>query len=299
MDPRTGRVIALSSFPSYDPTVFVGGISRTELSRLTDENAGVPLVSRAVAGQFAPGSTFKVVSSLALLRNGLGPASPVRCPASLVVDGKRFSNYGDYPADKLGRITLRDAVAYSCNTAFVGQHDRISGAELADAAAALGFGVDFDVGFPAYFGQVPAPASDPEAAADLIGQGTVLASPLAMATVAASVSAGRTVVPHLVSGFEPEADPRTPLTRAEAASLRELMRAVVTEGSGSVLAGLPGPVGAKTGTAEHGQPGPGGDLPTHAWMIATQGDLAVAAFVETGVSGSRTAGPLLARFLAR
>jgi cell division protein FtsI/penicillin-binding protein 2 len=121
---------------------------------------------------------------------------------------------------------------------------------------------------------------------------------MAMATVAASVSAGRTVVPHLVPGFEPSADPPTPLTGAEARSLRELMRAVVTEGSGSVLAGLPGQVGAKTGTAEYGTQGPDGDLPTHAWMIATQGDLAVAAFVETGVSGSRTAGPLLARFLS-
>jgi cell division protein FtsI/penicillin-binding protein 2 len=75
------------------------------------------------------------------------------------------------------------------------------------------------------------------------------------------------------------------------------MRAVVTVGSGSFLAGLPGEVGAKTGTAEYGQPGPSGDLPTHAWMIATRDDLAVAVFVQTGESGSRTAGPLLERFL--
>ena len=76
-----------------------------------------------------------------------------------------------------------------------------------------------------------------------------------------------------------------------------MMRAVVTEGSGSLLAGLPGAVGAKTGTAEYGSPGEdgagAGALPTHAWMIATQGDLAVAVFVETGESGSQSAGPLL------
>jgi cell division protein FtsI/penicillin-binding protein 2 len=76
------------------------------------------------------------------------------------------------------------------------------------------------------------------------------------------------------------------------------MRAVVLEGSGSFLAGLPGEIGAKTGTAEYGEPGPGGALPTHAWMIATRGDLAVAVFVETGESGSRTAGPLLQGFLS-
>jgi cell division protein FtsI/penicillin-binding protein 2 len=271
--PSTGAVLAAASGP------------------------GAAGLNAATFGQYAPGSTFKVVTSLALLRSGLTPASPVTCPPSVVVDGKTFSNYSDYPATALGRITLRRAVANSCNTAFIGSRDRLDEGALADAAASLGFGVDHDLGFPAYFGEVPEPRSETEAAADLIGQGTVLASPLAMATVAASVRAGRTVVPHLVAGFEPRADPATPLTRSEAQSLRELMRAVVTEGSGSFLAALPGEVGAKTGTAEYGQPGPGGDLPTHAWMIATQGDLAVAVFVETGVSGSRTAGPLLDRFL--
>ncbi len=272
--PSTGAVLAAASGPG------AGGLNV------------------ATYGQYAPGSTFKVVTSLALLRSGLTPAGAVSCPPSLVVDGKTFSNYSDYPASALGRITLRQAVANSCNTAFIGARGRLDDGALADAAASLGFGVDHDLGFPAYFGQVPAPRSETEAAADVIGQGTVLASPLAMATVAASVSAGRTVVPHLVEGFEPEADPATPLTAAEARALRELMRAVVTEGSGSFLAGLPGEVGAKTGTAEYGEPGPGGELATHAWMIATQGDLAVAVFVETGVSGSQTAGPLLERFLS-
>jgi cell division protein FtsI/penicillin-binding protein 2 len=132
----------------------------------------------------------------------------------------------------------------------------------------------------------------------MIGQGKVLASPLAMATVAASVAAGHVVVPHLLEGKAPTADPAEPLTTAEAAQLRDLMRAVVTEGSGRLLAGLPGKVGAKTGTAEYGEPRSDGTLPTHTWMIATQGDLAVAVFVETGESGSQTAGPLLEAFLS-
>ena len=73
------------------------------------------------------------------------------------------------------------------------------------------------------------------------------------------------------------------------------MRAVVERGSGSVLAGLPGgPVIAKTGTAEFGDQPP---LPTHAWMVAGRGDLAVAVFVERGDSGSGTAGPILRQFL--
>ena len=75
-----------------------------------------------------------------------------------------------------------------------------------------------------------------------------------------------------------------------------MMRAVVTEGSGRSLSDLPGPnVIAKTGTAEYGNDDP---LKTHAWMFAAQGDLAVAVFVNTGQSGSKTAGPLLKEFLA-
>ena len=254
-------------------------------------------LNAATYGQYAPGSTFKVVTALALLRSGLTPGSQVTCPPRVVVDGKAFENYDDYPSDKRGRITLRDAVAHSCNTAFIGARDRLSGEALPEAAEALGVGVDHDLGFPAYFGQVPPPASETEAAAALIGQGKILASPMAMAAVAASVRSGATVVPHLVEGIAPEADPDTPLTTEEAAALQEMTRAVVTQGSAAFLAGVPGQVGAKTGTAEHGVPGPDGALPTHAWMVAHREDLAVAVFVETGESGSQTAGPLLEAFL--
>lgn len=254
-------------------------------------------LNTATYGQYAPGSTFKVVSSLALLRAGLTPSSPVQCPATTVVDGKSFKNYDDYPPGGLGRITLRQAVADSCNTAFITSRDRLREGDLADAAAALGLGVDHDLGFPAYFGQVPPPRSETEAAADLIGQGTVLASPMAVATMGASVVAGEAVLPTLLPEHEVEqTEPSGPLTRAEADALRGLMRAVVTEGSGSVLAAA-GVDGAKTGTAEFGDPRAGGELATHAWMVATRGDLAVAAFVEEGESGSRTAGPVLQAFL--
>jgi cell division protein FtsI/penicillin-binding protein 2 len=257
-------------------------------------------LSTATVGRYAPGSTFKVVSSLALLRAGLTPSSPVSCPPTTVVTGKSFKNYDDYPSSALGRITLDTAVANSCNTAFIDQRDRVSQAELADAAAALGLGVDHDLGLPAYFGSVPATeeeaGSETGHAAGLIGQGRVTASPLAMAAVAASVAEGELVVPRFLT--DQQADDTTaeqPLTAREGATLRQLMRGVVTRGSGAFLADVPGaPVLAKTGTAEFGTREP---LQTHAWMIAARGDLAVAVFVEVGESGSRTAGPLLERFL--
>ena len=85
------------------------------------------------------------------------------------------------------------------------------------------------------------------------------------------------------------------MTGSEAKQLQEMFRGVVTGGSAAFLADVPGkPVSAKTGTAEYGKDNP---PRTHAWMIATQGDLAVAVFVDDGKSGSQTAGPLLEEFL--
>jgi len=271
--PSTGEVLAAASGPGSDG------------------------YATATFGQYAPGSTFKVVTSLALLREGLGPDSLVSCPATVTVDGREFENYDDYPASGLGDITLRDAVARSCNTAFIGAADRLGPDALASAAAALGLGVDHDLGYPAFLGEVPRAESRTGAAAATIGQGTVLASPLALAAVTASAVAGEAVLPRLLPDVEvDQQQPSAPLTGAEAQALRTMMRAVVTDGSGSLLADLAPPeVVAKTGTAEFGTEQP---PRTHAWMVAAQGDLAVAVLVEEGASGSSTAGPLLRAFLA-
>ncbi len=270
--PSTGAVLAAATSPSANG------------------------VNIATFGKAAPGSTYKIVSSLALLRSGLTPDSLVPCTPSVLVDGKVFANYDAYPPDHLGRIPLWSALAHSCNTAFISQHDRLGQADLAEAAASLGFGVDYDVGYPAYFGQVTPTDNTTEAAADLIGQGTVLSAPLSMAAVVASIQAGHTVVPTLVKGVDPVPSAEAPpLTEQEAAQLRSMMRRVVTSGTGRQLAGVPGPpVGAKTGTAEFDQ---GGKRLTHAWMVAGQGDLAVAVYVDVGNSGSGIAGPILEAFL--
>ncbi len=253
-------------------------------------------VNIATFGQAAPGSTFKMVASLALLRSGLTPTSKVPCTPTVLIDGKLFTNYDAYPPDHLGRIPLWSALAHSCNTAFLSQSSRLGQDDLASAAASLGFGIDHDVGFPAFFGQVTPTDARTEAAAGMIGQGTVLAAPLSMATVVASIQAGHTVVPTLVKGVDATAPEDAPaLTETEATQLRSMMRRVVTNGSGRVLAGVPGPpVIAKTGTAEFDQ---GGRRLTHAWMVAAQGDLAVAVYVDVGNSGSGVAGPILDAFL--
>jgi cell division protein FtsI/penicillin-binding protein 2 len=252
-------------------------------------------MSTATTGQYAPGSTFKVATTLAMLRAGLTPESTVACPSEITVDGRAFQNVPGYPTDALGDVPLRTAFANSCNTAMIGQRDTVSQQALHDAAASLGLGVESDLGAPAFLGDVPAEADGTDHAASMIGQGRVLASPLGMATVAASVAAGHRVAPVMVRPDVQAADAEQPsgdLTEEEAATLRSLMRSVVTDGSADVLADLPEEVGAKTGTAQYGD-----GTQAHAWMIAVQGDLAVAVFVETGDGGSTTAGPLMRAFL--
>lgn len=255
--------------------------------------AGGEGYSTATLGQYTPGSTFKLASALALLRAGIRPDDTVECPYTITVDGRQFGNYSDYPSSQLGTITFRTAFAESCNTAFIGLRDDVPQADLTAAAAALGIGVEADLGVPAFLGSVPDQADGTEHAASMIGQGRVLASPLAMAAAAASVAAGQTIVPAIVSDDRPPADGS--LTADEAQVLAELMRSTVEGGTGSFLQDVPGePVGAKTGTAEFGN---GSPPDTHGWMVAVQGDLAVAVFVEEAESGSATAGPLLEEFL--
>ncbi|WP_370524110.1 penicillin-binding transpeptidase domain-containing protein [Cellulomonas sp. APG4] len=266
--------------------------------RAVADGPGSEGLATATVGTFAPGSVFKVVSSLALLRAGLTPDSPVECPTSIEVDGRTFENFPGYPDAATGAIDLRTAVAHSCNTAFIGARGDAPPEALADAAASLGIGageVGATLGYPVFLGSVPTDSTGTDHAASMIGQGRVQASPLAMATVAASVAAGTTVTPWLVGAEPPEpVAPAAVLTPDEATQLRELMRAVVTDGGATFLAD-DGDVLAKTGTA---QTGAGDDAHNHAWMIAARGDLAFAVFVEDGDYGSTTAGPLLEQLLA-
>ncbi|WP_405473994.1 penicillin-binding transpeptidase domain-containing protein [Paenarthrobacter ilicis] len=280
----------------------------------------------AMLGQYAPGSTFKMVDSLAMFRNGATPDSKVECTPTLTVDGRTFKNAEGYPAGSLGSVALRDAFAHSCNTAFINARDTVSQSQLESAAQALGVAVEAPkLGADAFLGTVPGAAEGTEHAASMIGQGKVLFSPLSAAVMAASVANGAPVSPQLVLNADaaqnpgasatrtesgtatPSSDTATasalpaspastqPITKEEAASLADMMRAVVTSGHAGFLAQVPGaPVGAKTGTAEFGNDDP---PKTHAWIVATHGDLAVAVFVEDGGLGATTSGPLLKSFL--
>ena len=245
---------------------------------------------RALLGQYPPGSTFKVVSASALVRDGLRPSDVVDCPTTVTVDGKRFENYDDLGA--LGRVPFARDFAMSCNTVFINATQRLSPEAISETAALFGIGADWDLGTGAFSGSVPVAESEVDQAASSIGQGKVLMSPLAMAVVTAAIQSGTPRSPSLVEGSE--TGELEPLPDGVADTVRQLMLDTVAEGTANVL-DLPGqPVGGKTGTAEFGTESP---PRTHAWMVGFRGDLAFAVLVEDGESGSKTAGPIARAFL--
>jgi len=247
-----------------------------------------PGVDRALTGRYPPGSTFKTASALALLREGLQVDEVVPCPATIEVDGKSFRNAED---EVLGDSPFSVDFAHSCNTAFVGLADRVRSDQLTAAAVDLGL-TDYDLDVEAFGADVPLTDDAVEHAAQVIGQGRVLVSPLAVAVAAATVESGRLRLPRLLA----EAPASTPGPElAEAADLQALTRSVVTDGTGTAVRDVPGePVRGKTGTAEYGT-----EVPprTHAWFAGSSGDLAFAVLVEDGGFGGSTAAPVAARLL--
>lgn len=115
LEAKTGRVVAMASQPTYDPGVWVGGISTTELERLYSEKAGTPLLSRATQGQFAPGSTWKPFMTAGALQNGYGMDTTLPCSSGYQVGNRVFKNY---ESGAYGNIGFAKALEVSCNTFF-------------------------------------------------------------------------------------------------------------------------------------------------------------------------------------
>jgi cell division protein FtsI/penicillin-binding protein 2 len=265
---------------------------------------------RALNGQYAPGSVFKIVTASALLQGGLEPSDTVDCPSSVTVDGKKFENYDGLGS--LGRTSFRENFTRSCNTGFINEAMKLDENAIAKAADQFGVGRSWLLGLPSFSGDVPLPNSPTDRAASAIGQGRVLMSPLSMAVVAAAVASGTPRDPKLIrSGpppretplVSPVPDPPTPSVSPTGlpsleypSALREMMFETVRSGTASILKVGSAQVGAKTGTAEYGsetEPG------KHAWMVGFVGDIAFAVIVERGESGAKTAGPLAREFVQR
>jgi len=111
----TGRVIAMASYPSYDPSIWTRGISERRYRKLVDPAGGEPILNRVVQGVYAPGSTWKVTSAAAALAAGYSLAGPYNCPGSVSIGGRTF--YNDNPFNS-GTMSLHTALVVSCDTVF-------------------------------------------------------------------------------------------------------------------------------------------------------------------------------------
>ncbi|MFJ9155776.1 penicillin-binding protein 2 [Streptomyces griseoviridis] len=121
MEAKTGRVVAMASAPTYDPNVWVGGISAKDYAKLTGKKSDYPLINRAIQGQSAPGSTFKVVSTAAAVEAGYVWDGGYPCTSSYSVGGQVFKNF---EGESFGPISLGRALEVSCDTVFYGLADR-------------------------------------------------------------------------------------------------------------------------------------------------------------------------------
>jgi hypothetical protein len=248
----------------------------------------------ALTARVAPGSTMKTVTSTALFTEGvLNPASPVPCPKAFTIQGITYhNNQGESEPASTPFIT---DFAQSCNNAFSTQWEHLTNGRLAETAKEY-YGLDqnWDIGIgkvsASYF-NAPASASGSELAQEAFGEGALTASPLAMASIAATIASGSFRQPYLAAGG-PLVTAK-PLPAMTDAWLKEMMRAVVTSGTAAPV-GFGPDVYAKTGTADvdgQGQP--------NSWLIAFEPsrDVAVGCLVVNAGYGAQFAGPEVKAFL--
>ncbi len=294
IDPTIQRAAEAALASSTKPDVSMVAIRASTGQVLAVVSDPLSTYDTALQGAYPPGSTFKVLTSSALFRNGLSPTSAATCPPTLNVDGEVFHNAeGDAPVS-----TLSQAFTESCNTAFIGlatQH--LSPPDFPAVAQLYGLQRTPQLGVPAFMDNIPKPTSQTELAADAIGQGNVTFSALGMATVAATIDSGVVRAPRLVAGAPDDSIPASPLPTTITDNLRPMMADVVASGTASGQ-GLPAGTYAKTGTAEYGT-GPQSSLKIDGWLMGYRGDIAFAIVTHNtgGANGGPINGPIIAKFL--
>lgn len=246
----------------------------------------------ALQEKAAPGSTFKIVTSAALLEHGMSPRSASPCIEGYAVHGQR-AMHNDDAMNNPGASLLWD-FKESCNTGFTRHAPEIGSSGLLHAAAQFGLDQTWNVGTPAADPSVPGGSGD-ELTAEMIGQGRVQLSPLTVASIAATARQGSFHQPHIVapSMIEGKLATAPGIPSGVSASLRTMMHATVTNGTATgVMNGLGSDSGAKTGSAEVD-----GQATANGWFTAYAGHVAAAAVVEDAGHGNTSAGPIVARVL--
>ena len=312
IEPSTGRLLAVVSSPSFDPNALSSHDSVSIKKAYTDYLADTkqPMLNRALARTYPPGSTFKLVTAAAALATGkFGPETVVPGPKTyrLPLTTKDLNNWSKSACGPGGKVTLARALAISCNTAFAWLGNQVGADALRAQARAFGFDFSTAVPMTAAVSRFPADPDEPQTALSAIGQFDVRATALQMAQVGAGIANGGIVMaPHLVQevlgpdlSVLSKTQPRalsTAMTPANAQTLLQMMEGVVARGTGGNARIQGVRVAGKTGTAQT-QPG----TPPHAWFVGiapvANPQVAVAVVIENGggsaeVSGNRLAAPV-------
>ncbi|OPZ79142.1 MAG: Penicillin-binding protein A [Actinobacteria bacterium ADurb.Bin444] len=295
LDPRTGAVLAWTSYPRYDPNNLEGQWD----ALIADP--GKPLFDRATSGLYPPGSVFKVVTGAAALQEGkVKPETRFDDTGGFVAGGYKVVNFD---GRVFGEHDFAQAMISSVNTTFAKVGVDLGAAILAQYASAFGLGEPLPWNLGGRTGSFPDPAKMDTAHVAQVsyGQGELLVSPFGMALVASGIAnGGQIMMPHVVEEVRDyrqtviaRTQPRVwrrAVSAETARQITELMVRVVEEGTGTNAAIRNVKVAGKTGTAEVGN----GEA--HAWFIcfapADDPQVAVAVIVENGGSGGGVAAPV-------
>ena len=267
IDPSTGAILALASFPSYDPSVFAGNSDKDseawqKLQKAKNPND--PMLNRALRDIYPPGSTYKVVTAAAALENGLYTDADEKTdsplPYTLPDTTTELKNEGNIPCEN---ATMRVALQYSCNTVFGKIGADLGKDKMLAEAKKFGFNSEQFIPVRSAASNFPEDMDKPQTALSSIGQFETATTPLQMAMVASAIANdGKLMKPYMVDKLqapnldvleqtEPE-EMSQPLSSKNAQILQSMMETVVKDGTGknAQISGVT--VGGKTGTAQHG-----------------------------------------------
>ncbi|MFF5522599.1 peptidoglycan D,D-transpeptidase FtsI family protein [Streptomyces coeruleorubidus] len=320
LDPRTGKILAMTSAPSYDPSDFAG-LSAEEgkaFTKLTDDK-DKPLSNRAIRETYPPGSTFKILTAAAALEHGtvngidrpLGIRAPYRLPQSSTEIGSVV------PDAQCNGVSLKTALQWSCNNVFLDSAWKTGADKMRETAEKFGFNAEQFTPVRAAASSYPRDLDSPQTALTGMGQGSLTSTPLQMAMVTAGVANdGKVMKPYLVDelrGHRLETIEKSApevlnqaVSETTARQVQEMMEFTVTDGTAD-KARIPGvTVGGKPGTAQRGANVR--DERPYAWFVAyakqTDGSspVAVAVFVDPedmDISRSEMAGGRLGAPIAK
>ena len=287
IEPSTGKILAMVSKPDYDPNTVA-----QNWETLSTDNENSALLNRATQGQYAPGSTFKVVTTLEFMRENAGYASyGYTCTGEIEANGTTIHCYNGHVH---GDVDLKDSLAYSCNTSFSNIGASLNISKFQDTSKELLFDSKLPCELPYSKSKftLQKNASEAERMMTAMGQGQTQVSPYHMALITSAIANGGVLMkPYLVdqvtnytgSIIEKNKPEKygTLMTSEEAAQLKQYMTAVTEYGTASVLNGQSYTAAGKTGTAEYSSD----KEKDHSWFIGMSNvdnpDLVVSVIIES------------------